>query len=338
MTSNPILSIIVPVYNVENYLAECLDSILAQTFTDFEVLLIDDGSTDGSPGLCDIYAQRDSRIRCFHKENGGHMSARQEGFRQSRGEYISFVDSDDWISPVMYEKMCNAAKKTDADVICCNYTSVALDKKIERRDCCQPGFYDKLQLAEKVYPQLLLSGSFFHFGVSPSLYTKLFRKSLLEKHLFRVPLSVKLGEDGLTVYPCLLDASSVCFLADTLYYYRSRSGSLTHTMDSGRLVENHLLFDTYDRLIDLAAHPCMAKQLLSYYTYQCLLTFPPIFRAEQDAGRDFRKTFLGECSYPPVRRAFHAVKISDISGLHNKIYVFCVRHKLYRLFRFFLNH
>ena len=92
MSSSPFLSIIIPVYNVEIYLAECLESVLAQTFTDFEVLLIDDGSTDGSSAICDEYACRDSRIRCFHKENGGHMSARQEGFRYSLGEYISFVD------------------------------------------------------------------------------------------------------------------------------------------------------------------------------------------------------------------------------------------------------
>lgn len=337
MSSSPFLSIIIPVYNVEIYLAECLESVLAQTFTDFEVLLIDDGSTDGSSAICDEYACRDSRIRCFHKENGGHMSARQEGFRYSLGEYISFVDSDDWIAPGMYEKMCSAAKDLNADVICCNYTAVAPDKKIERRDFCEPGLYDKAQLTDKIYPQLLLSGSFFHFGISPSLYTKLFRRSLLEKHLFRVPLSLKLGEDGLTVYPCLLDASSICFLADSLYYYRSRPGSLTHTMDAGRLAENRLLFDTYDKLIDLNAHPCMEKQLLYFYAYQCLLTFPPVFRTMQNS--DGAKTaFREECGYPPVKRAFRGVKINDISGLHNKIYAFCIRHKLYGLFRFFLTH
>ena len=105
MQPTPFLSIIVPVYNVESYLAECLNSILAQTFTDFEVLLIDDGSTDGSSALCDEYAGMDSRIRCFHKENGGHMSARQEGFRNARGTYTAFVDSDDWVSISAYKEI-----------------------------------------------------------------------------------------------------------------------------------------------------------------------------------------------------------------------------------------
>lgn len=109
--STPYLSVIVPVYNVENYLAHCLDSILSQTFTDFEVLLIDDGSTDGSRAVCERYAAQDDRIRLFHKENGGLVSARQYGFPFAQGEYVTFVDSDDWIDPAMYQNLCGAAKK-----------------------------------------------------------------------------------------------------------------------------------------------------------------------------------------------------------------------------------
>lgn len=334
----PFLSIIVPVYNVEPYLAECLNSILAQTFTDFEVLLIDDGSTDGSSALCDKYVRKDRRFHCFHKKNGGLVSARQAGFRHVTGKYVTFVDSDDWISPVMYEKTCGAAKETDADIICCNYTSVAPDRKIERRDFCAPGLYDKTRLTDEIYPQMLLSGSFFHFGVSPSLCNKIFRRSLLEKHIFHVPLSVKLGEDGLVTYPCLLNAGSVRFLSDSLYYYRSNGDSLTHTMDHKRLAENRLLFDTYDRLIDFTEHPYMEKQFHCYYVYQCLLTFPPVFCTMQSTGANFRKLFLEECSYPPIRRAFRAVRVGDVSGLHNKAYVFCIRHRLYGLFRLFLAH
>lgn len=338
MQPTPFLSIIVPVYNVEAYLAECLDSILAQTFTDFEVLLIDDGSTDGSSALADAYAAKDARIHCFHKENGGHMSARQEGFRKSLGRYIAFVDSDDWIDPAMYERMCAAAVTYSADMVCCNYTAVTPDKQIQRQDVCKPGFYNRRELEEQVYPTLLYSGSFFHYGISPSLCNKLFQRTLLEKYLFRVPLSIKLGEDGLAAYPCLLGASSACFLADSFYYYRSNGGSLTHTMDHGRLAENRLLFDTYDKLIDLAAYPCMEKQLLYYYAYQCLLTFPPIFRGERTAGKNDRAAFLAECSYPPVRRAFRGIKTGSVSGLHNRAYVLCIRHGLYRLFRFLLAH
>lgn len=333
--SAPYLSVIVPVYNVENYLAQCLDSILAQTFTDFELLIIDDGSTDNSPAICERYAAHDTRIRLFHKENGGHVSARQHGLSLAQGDYIAFVDSDDWLAPSMYQEMCNAAKKTNADMICCGCTAVTPSKNIERRDFCAPGLYDKKALETRIYPQMLYHGSFYHYGVSPQLWNKLFRRSLLEEHLFQLPLSIKLGEDALVSYACLLDADTVCFLEECFYFYRSNSSSITHHIDNALLSENHTLFDACDRIM---THPCMERQLLYYYAYQSLLILPAVFRAEQEAGYPFREDFLAECSYPPIRRAFRGVRLNDITGFHNKAYAFCIRHGLYRLFRFFLRH
>ncbi len=333
--STPFLSVIVPLYNAETYLSQSLDSILSQTFTDFELLLIDDGSTDSSPAICERYAAQDDRIRIFHKENGGLVSARQHGFPLARGEYVTFVDSDDWIAPSMYQKMCGAAKDTGADMICCGCTAVTPSKNIERKDFCAPGTYDKKALETHVYPQMLYRGSFFHYGVSPQLWNKLFRRSLLEKHLFRVPLSVKLGEDALVSYIYLLNANTVCFLEECHYFYRSNVSSITHHMDKKRLSENHTLFDTFDQIMP---HACMEKQLLYFYAYQCLLTLPPVFRAEQDTGKPFREEFLAECSYPPIRRAFRAVRLRDITGLHNKAYALCIRHRLYHLFRLLLRH
>lgn len=333
--STPFLSVIVPLYNAETYLSQSLDSILSQTFTDFELLLIDDGSTDDSPAICERYAARDPRIRIFHKKNGGLVSARQHGFPQARGEYVTFVDSDDWIDPSMYQKMCGAAKSTGADMVCCGCTAVTPQKNIARRDFCAPGLYDKEALQARVYPRMLYDGSFFHFGISPQFWNKLFRRSLLEKHLFQVPLSVKLGEDALVSYSCLLDADTVCFLEECLYFYRSNVSSITHHMDKKRLSENHMLFDTFDQIMP---HACMERQLLYFYAYQCLLTLPPVFRAEQEAEKPYREDFLAECGYPPIRRAFRAIRLKDITGFHNKAYALCIRHGLYRLFRLLLRH
>ncbi|MEG1313359.1 MAG: glycosyltransferase, partial [Bacilli bacterium] len=102
---SPKLSIIVPVYNVDKYINKCIESILAQTFTDFELLLVNDGSLDSSGSICDEYEKKDSRIKVFHKENGGVSSARNLGLENARGEWIAFVDGDDWISPEMYKKL-----------------------------------------------------------------------------------------------------------------------------------------------------------------------------------------------------------------------------------------
>lgn len=334
--SNPFLSIIIPVYNAESYLTRCLDSILAQTFTGFEAILVDDGSTDGSAVLCDSYAKKDSRFRCFHKENGGHTSARQAGLRLAKGTYITFVDSDDWIAPAMYEKMCGAARESGADMVCCNYIAVTPGGDIQCRAPFQGGLYEKTQLEERIYPRMLYSGVYFTYGIAPNLWNKLFRRDLLERHLYDVPLSVKLGEDALVSYICLLESSSVYFCEDYLYYYRSSASSLTHNMDENRLAENRTLFDTLLNTIDLSVYPYMERQIDFYFVYQCLLTYVPVFA--NMTGSHGRRIFLDDCAYSPVKKAFRAVKIREISGLHNKLYALCIRFRLYALFRFFLAH
>lgn len=340
MSSTPFLSIIVPVYNVAEFLPCCIDSILAQEWTDYELLLVDDGSTDTSSDICDAYARQHDFIHCFHQANGGHTCARQHGFTHARGQYVTFVDSDDWINSSMYQLMCSAARNTGADVVCCNYTAVTPKKEIP---CCSPfasGLYDKSKLEEQIYPQMLYyrDGDFFTYGIAPSLCNKLFRRELIGKNLFQVPLSIKLGEDCLASYISLLEASSVYFLEQTLYYYRSNSTSLTHYMDDKRLFENHILFDMILKIIDPSLYPYMKKQLDYYIVYQSLLSFSPVFRDISAPFADTRRLFIRECKYPPVQKAFHAVKIRDIKGLHNKVFTFCIRNEFYRLFRFFLKH
>ena len=120
----PLLSIIVPVYKVENYLQKCIDSILAQTFTDFELILVEDGSLDGCPALCDAAAAKDARIRVLHQKNGGLSAARNAGLDVARGEWIGFVDSDDYIAPEMYETLYKAVQSTGADLALCDYAAV----------------------------------------------------------------------------------------------------------------------------------------------------------------------------------------------------------------------
>lgn len=334
--SNPFLSVIIPVYNAETYLARCLDSLLAQTFTDFEAILVNDGSTDGSAALCEGYAQKDGRFFCIHKENGGHTSARLAGLGPARGSYVAFVDSDDWIAPAMYQTMCGAAKDTGADMVCCNYTAVTPKGDILCRSSFPEGLYEKSRLEQQVYPRMLYSGSYFTYGEAPNLWNKLFRRELLEKNLPSVPLCVKLGEDALVSYVCLLESSRVYFCEDYFYFYQSTTSSLTHNMDENRLLENRTLFETFLDIVDLSAHPCMERQLYCYFVYQCLLTYAPVFANIQ--GSHGRRVFLDECAFPPVKKAFRAINIRELKGLHNKLYALCIRHRLYGLFRFFLAH
>ena len=137
----PKLSVIVPVYNTEKYLRECVDSILAQTFTDFELILVDDGSTDGSGAICDEYAGKDSRIRVIHQENGGATLARRSGVRIAQGEYVAFVDSDDWIAQHIYQNMMEKAETCGADVILCDIVLETQTNQVVVHSDYLPGLY-----------------------------------------------------------------------------------------------------------------------------------------------------------------------------------------------------
>lgn len=339
MQNSPLLSIIVPIYNAEKYLRQCLDSILDQGFSDYEVLLIDDGSTDNSGAICNQYISKHPLFKYIHKPNGGSPSARKCGYEASCGQYIAFIDSDDWIAPDMYEKMCRAVLETRADIILCNYTSVMHGKEEVCTVPFTPGFYDKHRLETEVYPSMLYSGTYYKYGISPNLWNKIFRRDLLKKHLFHVPDDMVVGEDTLTSYSCLLEASSAYIMDEALYYYRSNADSLSHKpVPVERLKENHKLFSTFRDVIDVTAYPHMEKQMDYYFVYQSLLTFTLVFKNMTVMSQPFKEIFRDECSFPLIQKAFARIPIRDISGMHNRLYALCIRHRLYSLFKLLLKH
>lgn len=339
MHNSPLLSIIVPVYNAENYLNKCLDSLLAQDFSDCEIILVDDGSTDSSGIICDQYASANPVFRCIHKPNGGHSSARKCGYEASCGQYISFVDSDDWVAPDMYSIMCQAIYDTGADIVLCDYTAVISDREEVCSTPFSPGFYDKNRLEKEVYPFMIYSGIYFKYGISPNFWNKIFRRELLKKHLFHVPNEVVVGEDALATYSCMLEASSVFFVNRALYYYRSNADSLSRrAVPVARLSENHKMFDTLQSVIDVSSYPHMRRQLDYYFVYQSLLTFVLVFKNIPPADPGFKSTFTSECNFPLIHKAFSHVSLREIAGIHNKLYALCIRHRLPWFFGFLLRH
>ena len=142
----PFLSVIVPIYKVEKYLSECIESILEQTYKDFEVILVDDGGDDECPLICDRYAKVDKRVKVIHKENGGLVSARKAGLRSATGEYVAFGDGDDSMEKSMYEIMCSTAKRTRADIVVEGFKYIYPDKVVVWKDNVREGEYDKKRL------------------------------------------------------------------------------------------------------------------------------------------------------------------------------------------------
>ena len=220
------VSIIVPIYNISSFLPKCLVSILEQTYNHLEIILVDDGSTDDSGKICDEYAARDSRIKVIHKRNEGLVRARKSGLEAAAGQYIAYVDGDDWIEPEMIEKLYNILMEQNVDIVMCGRFE-------DTGDMCRPVFhgiqegrYDKQALLEKVYPNMIVNGSFFEWGLFPGVWDKLFKRESLEKYQMAVDDRLTMGEDAACTYPALINANSIYVLHECLYHYRQSVSSM----------------------------------------------------------------------------------------------------------------
>ena len=233
------ISIIVPVYNVEKYINKCVNSILNQTYKDLEIILVDDGSSDNCSEICDEFAKTDSRIKVVHKKNGGLMSARQAGLKEASGDYIGFVDGDDWIEPDMYQLFNDAVQKYHPDMVISEFFFDSGKKVVKSNQNLVKPYFNKNEMINEIYPEMLYKPPYYNFGVFPCCWAKLFRKELLESCLFRVPEQIKIGEDSAFTYPCLVRANSVAFVDKSCYHYMNNAGSITKSYDSD--MENTIL-------------------------------------------------------------------------------------------------
>lgn len=228
----PFLSVIVPIYGIEPYLNKCIDSILEQHYRDIEIILVDDGSKDNCPYICDKYAERDSSIKVIHKENGGLVSARKAGLKAAVGKYIAFVDGDDYVDHNMYERICEKAEVTDADIVITGFKFRYPEKTVEWSENFPNGLYKKQDLETKIYPVMMCHDNRLERKITPAVWNKLFKRELLEKVLPNVPETIKDGEDAAITYPCMLQAEKVCILGDErAYNYRILSESMSHHYD-----------------------------------------------------------------------------------------------------------
>ena len=226
----PKLSIVVPVYNAERYLNQCIDSILGQSFTDFELIILNDGSSDRSGGICDEYAQADQRIIVIHTENRGVVTARRAGVELARGEYTAFVDSDDWIDSDFYRSIFEESGETNADILICSRVNCG-GTCVETTSFCS-GYYDKSKLENTVFLQMMYDVHSERYHIKPNLWDKVFRTELLKEIYKGVDPIVTLGEDAVCTYPCIARASSLFILKnDACYHYREDHVSMVNNCD-----------------------------------------------------------------------------------------------------------
>lgn len=219
MQQDILVSVIVPVYNVEEYLARCVDSILSQTYRNLEVILVDDGAKDSSGTICDSYAQRDSRVKVVHKENGGLSSARNAGIDIARGEYLEFVDSDDWLEPDAVESMLHQAVVHQVELVLGGRWDVSARTGEKKLGLC-PSHQEIISGTEMV------RRIFRWENCDSSACDKLFHKRLFRE--IRFPHG-KVVEDVPVMYKIVLDAGRVALLDKPVYNYFHRSGSISYT-------------------------------------------------------------------------------------------------------------
>lgn len=224
--NKPLLSVLVPVYNVAPYLKECIDSIRNQTFEDVEIICVDDGSTDESGEILDAYAEIDNRIIVIHKKNEGLVSARKEAVKNASGRYATCVDSDDWLELDMFYDLINLAMENDADVVTSGCIREYGKSKSIDGDLLEEGTYRGDRLNKCFLSNMMGKGIGFQQNVKTSIVGKIYKCDLLRTIQTRVDNYVNVGEDAAVIYPCLLNSNCVVVSGSNYYHYRLREGSV----------------------------------------------------------------------------------------------------------------
>ena len=231
MKNNITVSIVVPVYNAKPYLVKCLDSVVNQTLDNVEIIIIDDGSTDGSSEICQEYAAKDSRIIYYKKENEGLAAARQDGMERASGEYVGFVDSDDWLELNMYERMYTVAKENDADVVFCNCYK---DESSKNSYYLEPGVYDRKAIEEKILPRSLaeISAKGSNNVIRWCNWLRIYKLSLIRENNIAFGRGFRRSQDLQLTFETALYAQKYVSINDE-YLYHNRDDNNGKSLSRG---------------------------------------------------------------------------------------------------------
>lgn len=284
-----LISIIIPVFNGEEYLAECIESILRQTYTNLQIVIVNDGSVDGTLSICEHYAEMDRRIKIVSKNNEGLVAARKTGINVAQGRYVGFVDADDWIAPSMYREMYDMMQDSECDLISSGiYRQFGDDIKFVG-NTIKTGLYSYNKLETEVFPKMLYAGVYYQMGVRPNVVTKLFRRDLLKGILNRIPNEIANGEDVAISYSYILRSKSI-FLTDKVYYhYRQHAQSMSQSFSDKRELKkiktlyNYLFMEQKESGFNIN----WVKQVNFYMSHMLVQRYCEIYDNEGTALRIF---------------------------------------------------
>lgn len=316
-----LVSVVVPVYRVEPYLDRCIKSIVNQTYTNLEIILVDDGSPDRCPQICDEWAAKDSRIRVVHKENGGLSDARNAGIALANGGFLAFVDSDDYIARDMYEIMISALQRTGAGMVCCG-VNISKDGDVRSCRCIRQ---EKVFTSEDALRELVLDGC-----IGQTACNKVYRKSLFGDIAFP---KGEINED-LAVMPQLIDqAGTVCHVGVPLYFYYQNRGSVTKSPYSPqkKIVLQHL--DDLENYLR-TNHPNLLPDLVVLQASLCRDMIPYLLanpQIKRDYYSDYQVFYERFCKY--FRKSLQVRRMGIRQRLKGELIYYRVYYLLHELKR-----
>lgn len=247
------LSVVIPIYNVERYLNRCIKSVVETNYQNLEIILVDDGSKDNCPKICDEWADRDRRIKVIHKPNGGLVSARKAGLKIATGEFVTYVDGDDWVEAQIYDVL----NLYDVDLIVEGFILDTENHCVKVKNKLGKGYYVDDNL-KKICKNMILDKN-REFILYPNVWNKIFRRKKLLRFQIDVPDSLTLGEDVAVTYRYLLDAKNMVVVDECYYHYIQNPNSMTKIKDIKYLEKSFVLFDYLSQF-----HERFGKQMIDY--------------------------------------------------------------------------
>ncbi|GFI17395.1 putative glycosyltransferase EpsJ [Lachnospiraceae bacterium] len=234
------ISIIVPVFNIELYLPRCINSIISQSYSDLQIILVNDGSTDNSGAICESFALSDTRIKVVHKENGGLVTARKTGLKYADGEFVGFVDGDDYVDPEMFDRLSEVLQRESVDFV---HSGWVKNDSLDVYGISDTGTFelDILDRSDLICDCVLDTTS--SRAVSPSIWSKLYKKDFIMGAYQEVPDGLDFGEDLVCLCLCMLKAGKYAVVPEAYYHYVTRESSITNANGLCRLEREHKLYD-----------------------------------------------------------------------------------------------
>ncbi len=235
MKSESLVSIVVPIFNIEDYIEQCIESIINQDYSNLEIILVNDGSTDSSGSLCDKYSTIDKRVKVIHKQNGGLVSARKAGTNLASGQYLSFVDGDDWIKSNHISNLVKSAIENSCDISISGHERYFLGKVSVVTNNIEQGIYNRDDIERKIIPKFLYNGNFFQHGISTYVWNKLFLTGRVKELISSIDNQIVMAEDSCLTYPYILDSQRIAISTEATYVYRQRADSIVKSVPNIQL-------------------------------------------------------------------------------------------------------